>query len=222
MRIESLASECSLTWDVEAQVPMKAEPETAQETESARGPRYNEILTASIEVFSRTNYEKATTALLAKEAGIAEGTLYRYFPTKKDLFLECFRYITNQMVERYIDVYRRVGQDPRSYLIEVAKSYFEFLQENPSMRLFMAFVLNNSFDQDFRDELDRFVMFNVNATERMLRLAIEKGEIRDDINPRVGAWFFVGGYFTLILMSELDADDFKHPDFMDDLLKLFL
>jgi AcrR family transcriptional regulator len=201
---------------------MKAVAAVEKEPAGRRGPRYNEIILSSIEVFSRTNYEKATTAMLAKEAGVAEGTLYKYFPTKKDLFLECFRYIGSQLTERYVEVYKRVGHDPRAYLEEVSKSYFEFLQENPSSRLFMAFVLNNSFDLDFREELDRFTMFNVNAAERMIRLAIEKGEIRSDINPRVGAWFFVGGYFTMILMSELEADEFKDPDFISDLMRLFL
>ena len=53
-------------------------------------------------------------------------------------------------------------------------------------------------------------------------IAIEKGEMRDDINPRVGAWFFVGGYFTMILMSELEAEEFKDPGFISDLMGLFL
>lgn len=201
---------------------MATVPAVEKEAEPHRGPRYQEIILSSIEVFSRTNYEKATTAMIAREAGVAEGTLYRYFPTKKDLFLECFRYIGNQLTERYVAIYKRVGRDPRAYLVEVSKSYFEFMRENPGSRRFMAFVLNNSFDQDFREELDRFTMFNVNAAERMIRLAIEKGEMRDDINPRVGAWFFVGGYFTMILMSELEAEEFKDPGFISDLMGLFL
>ena len=53
------------------------------ETKPGRGPRYNEIILSSIEVFSRTNYEKATTAMLAKEAGVAEGTLYKLLPQQE-------------------------------------------------------------------------------------------------------------------------------------------
>lgn len=201
---------------------MKAVTAVEKEPEPRRGPRHQDIIVSSIEVFSRTNYEKATTALLAKEAGIAEGTLYKYFPTKKDLFLECFRYISRVLVDRYVKIYKDTGHDPRAYLLGVSRSYFEFVQENPEMRRFLAFVLNNSFDSDFREELDNFTMFNVNAAEQMIRKAIEQGEVRPDINPRVAAWIFVGGYFTLFLMSELEAEEFKDPDFLTDLMRLFL
>jgi AcrR family transcriptional regulator len=201
---------------------MKAVTAVEKESGPRRGPRYNDIILSSIEVFSRTNYEKATTAMLAKEAGVAEGTLYKYFPTKKDLFLECFRYISQVLVERYVKIYKETRHDPREYLLGVSRSYFEFVQENPEMRRFLAFVLNNSFDSDFREELDSFTMFNVNAAEHMIKKAIEQGEVRPDINPRVAAWILVGGYFTLFLMSELEAEEFKDPDFITDLMQLFL
>lgn len=41
----------------------------------------------------------APTSLIAKRAGVAEGTLFRYFPTKDDLFNELFVYLTNDLSE---------------------------------------------------------------------------------------------------------------------------
>jgi AcrR family transcriptional regulator len=186
------------------------------------GPRYEQIILSSIDVFSRTNYEKATTAVLAREAGVAEGTLYKYFPSKKELFLECCRYVEGMLLDRYKAIYKETGDRPVEYLKRVAQSYLEFVIENPNMRKFLAFILNNSFDEDFRDELERFVMLNVDATERMMRLAIERGEIPEELDPAGAAWLFVGGYFTLILMAEVGATETFSPTYLDSLFKVML
>jgi len=196
------------------------------ETVPAGGPgkasRYEDLIRASIEVFSRTNYDKATTALIAREAGIAEGTIYRYFSSKKELFLACFRYVTQLLAERYAVIYWETADEPGEYLRRVAKSYLEFLRENPSMRKFLAFILNSSFDKDFFSELQGFVEMNIMATESMVKKAIDKGDVRKDVDPRGAAWLFVGCYFTFILMTELDAEEIGDPTFVDKMLDMVM
>ena len=185
-----------------------------------KSDRYNEIILACIDTFSRTNYEKATTALLAREAGVAEGTLYKYFSSKKELFLACCRYIEELLIARYDAIYLEYGDHPLEYLKRVSRSYLAFVRENPSMRKFLAFVLNNSFDEDFRRELEDFVNLNIGATEHMLRKGQELGEIRGDIDCRLVAWLYVGAYFTLILITEMAPDEIDDPDIADKYLKI--
>lgn len=177
--------------------------------------RYDDIITSSIEVFSRTNYENATTAMLACEAGVAEGTIYKYFPSKKELFLECCRYVEKLLEERYRAVYEDCGDRPLEYLKRVAKSYVDFVFENPSMSKFLAFMLNGSFDSDLRREMERFITLHVDTTERMIRKAIDSGELKGDLDPGSVAWMFVGGYFTIILMAELGAKEARDPEFLE-------
>ena len=185
-----------------------------------KGNRGNDIILTSIDAFSRTNYEKATTAMLAREAGVAEGTLYKYFPSKKELFLACCRYIEDLLIARYELIYRDHKDEPLEYLKLVSKSYTSFVRENPSMRKFLAFVLNNTFDADFRRELEGFINLNIRATEYMLRKGQQMGEIRKDLDPNIVAWFYVGAYFTLILMTEMEADEIEDPDFVDKYLSI--
>ena len=186
------------------------------------GPRYEQIILSSIDVFSRTNYEKATTALLAGEACIAEGTLYKYFPSKKELFLACYRYAEELLLDKYRKIYKEQGDDTVAYLQAVAHSYLEFVVENPNMRKFIAFILNNSFDDDFKSELERFVKLNVDATERMIQVGIEKGQVLPGVDARAAAWMFVGGYFTLIMMAEIGATEALGNRYLDNLFKFFI
>jgi TetR/AcrR family transcriptional regulator len=186
------------------------------------GPLHDDIIQAAMKVFSRTNYDKATTAMIAKEAGVAEGTPFRYFGSKKGLFLACFHHIEQLLADRYAEIYEATKDKPSDYLRGVARSYVEFLRENPNMRKFLAFVLSNSFDEDFLSELKDFMYLNLRTTESMLEKAIEKGEAKEDIDPKAVAWLFVGGYFTFILMTELDVDELEDPHYVDRMLALVL
>ncbi|WP_053217463.1 TetR/AcrR family transcriptional regulator [Virgibacillus senegalensis] len=45
------------------------------------------ILAAAIEIFAEKGYAATATSEIAKRAGVAEGTIFRHYPAKKDLLL---------------------------------------------------------------------------------------------------------------------------------------
>ena len=53
--------------------------------------RRQQILDAAYEVFTGKGFDLATTAEIARTAGIAEGTIYNYFDNKRDLFTELLK-----------------------------------------------------------------------------------------------------------------------------------
>jgi AcrR family transcriptional regulator len=49
--------------------------------------RREQLLKAALEVFSKNGYEAATIPQIAREAGVAAGTIYLYYPSKRELFV---------------------------------------------------------------------------------------------------------------------------------------
>jgi len=49
--------------------------------------REKQILDAALLVFSRQGFDKATVSDITREAGIAVGTIYNYYPSKRELFV---------------------------------------------------------------------------------------------------------------------------------------
>src|ERR671938_456858 len=49
--------------------------------------RREEILDAAAQLFAERGYSETDTQELAERLGVGKGTLYRYFPSKRDLFL---------------------------------------------------------------------------------------------------------------------------------------
>ena len=48
------------------------------------------ILTVARQLIARGGYRAASVARIAKQAGLATGTVYRHFPSKAELFSELF------------------------------------------------------------------------------------------------------------------------------------
>lgn len=83
-----------------------------QKRERQKTVRRDAILAAGRKVFARKGYEGATIADIAKEAGVAAGTVYLYYESKTDLFAELnaqfFHAVQKAMLETEAppDVYR--------------------------------------------------------------------------------------------------------------------
>lgn len=59
------------------------------------------IIEATIRVVARLNYDRATTALIAKEAGINQALIYKHFDSKQKLQIAMLDHIRQFMTENY-------------------------------------------------------------------------------------------------------------------------
>src|SRR6202043_2614544 len=71
------------------------------------GERRQAVLEAACQAFFKKSYRGATTAEIAREAGITEPILYRHFGSKRDLYLACldeawriFREFAEEAIEK--------------------------------------------------------------------------------------------------------------------------
>jgi AcrR family transcriptional regulator len=65
---------------------------------SARQTR-DRLARAALELFTSRGFHGTTTPLIAARAGVAEGTIYRHFPGKEELFNEVFRAAVRALAE---------------------------------------------------------------------------------------------------------------------------
>lgn len=57
------------------------------------------ILSAARKVFAESGFNGATTARIAKTAGISEGAIYRHFDNKEELLMECVKPAFQKILE---------------------------------------------------------------------------------------------------------------------------
>ncbi len=63
--------------------------------------RREQLLDCAAEVFSNAGYARATTAQLAKAAGVTEPIIYRHFESKRDLFVALIERTARQTMEKW-------------------------------------------------------------------------------------------------------------------------
>ncbi len=92
--------------------------------------RSEEILDAAVRLFSRHGYAGTDTQLLADELGVGKGTLYRYFPSKEDLFLAAADRAMRQL-RQTIDAAIHDIPDPLDQLATAVRAYLAHFAANP-------------------------------------------------------------------------------------------
>ena len=75
--------------------------------------RRRQILDAAMTVFIEKGYSSSTTVEIAKAAGISEVTLFRYFSSKQEIFLEGTRPILLGILEKTIDTYSNLTSEEK-------------------------------------------------------------------------------------------------------------
>lgn len=82
------------------------------------------IITIALDKFSKNDYGDVSTKEIAKEVGIAEGTLFNYFDSKAHLFLEAFSdqfTLYSTRLASDVDLMQDVGEVIYNHLMEAMK-----------------------------------------------------------------------------------------------------
>src|SRR5712691_4152376 len=91
-----------------------------------------QIIDAAIRVFARTGYYNSRVSDIAREAGIASGTIYLYFKTKDEILVTLFR---EKMAEWVAFVRGEIATepDPIAKLRRLVALHFSVLLSNPGL-----------------------------------------------------------------------------------------
>ncbi len=98
--------------------------------ETLKEDRTRQILDAAARLFAKHGFTDADTQLLADDLGIGKGTIYRYFPSKKALFLAAADRVMRQLREE-IDKSIEGVVDPLVRIAVAITTFLAFFADNP-------------------------------------------------------------------------------------------
>jgi AcrR family transcriptional regulator len=146
------------------------------------------ILDAAARVFSGTQFHEALIDEVAAAAGVGKGTIYRYFPTKDDLYFAAVLHSFDELSSALAVTLPR-EKSPRRRLERIAREVLTFSRNRPDLYVLLQrderrFPQRENELQKRRDALSRLVQ------EAILE-GIRRREFRG-IDARVGAELFRG------------------------------
>ena len=167
----------------------------SSKTPKLSSKREQEILDAAVRVFSRKGFNGATTKEIAGEAGVAEGTIFRYFKTKKDILLSLVGpYLAQSLTDAIEEV---SGATDEVILTAIIKNRLDVIKKNSN--LIMLLFTEAQFHPELREKFTEKVVLKVAVVlEQLITTRIKQGAYKE-VDPQIATRIFVGmmGIFVL-------------------------
>jgi AcrR family transcriptional regulator len=168
--------------------------------------RRRQIIETAQEVFATQSYAKVGTADLAKAAGVSEPALYRYFSSKKELFLAALGVTGPKLLEIWQNIAYDV-EDPLETLWSIGVHYYDHLQRHSANMKLQFQAVSEADDEDIRAAVRQNFAAYVKFVAETIEEGKRRGVVRTDIDSRLVAWQFLGIGLTLDLMHLLGFDE---------------
>jgi TetR/AcrR family fatty acid metabolism transcriptional regulator len=155
------------------------------------------ILDAALRTFVKRGYPETKVAEIASEAGVAEGTIYNYFPSKEDLLLALFDEKWNAIIHEVKSKINRLD-DPNKKLKAIFSSVVRMFRKNRQLaEIFMIDIKQSSiFLNNYT--INRIVEF-LDLIEEILEEGKREGMYRKDLNTRVAKMIIFGAAQGILL-----------------------
>jgi len=163
----------------------KSKDDKSLETKRSR------ILRMAIKAFAEKGYRNATIAEIAKQAGVADGTVYEYFKNKEELLLS----IPEERFEDHINQFEMAFniKDPVKMLRRFIKYHFNlYLTDTDFLKVYLSLILLNRrfYQSRAYDGLRRYLKL----LEDLIQKGINDGSFAPDSDIRIFRNMFLGAF----------------------------
>lgn len=178
-------------------------------------PKQLSILRAAIDVFAEKGFSAAATSEIAQKAGVAEGTIFRYYRTKKDLLLAIVvptmsRMIAPFVLRNFSGVLDVPFESYEAFLKAFMVNRLEFVRRN--LKIVKILIQEIPFQPALKEQLTENIFEQV--LERVTTITEHfkaQGEVIDAPTPAIIRFTVsaIVGYLLvrLLLMPDQDWDD---------------
>ncbi len=150
------------------------------------------VVDAALRVFGEGSYDGATTADIARAAGVSEPILYRHFGCKRDLYFACLDEMWRQLRAKVEEIVA-AEPDPREWLFAVPKAGLALRDEGVHPNQLWIQALSEAGEDA---EIRRFVRKHMREVHRFVadlyRRAQAEGAMPADRDPDAEAWIGIG------------------------------
>jgi AcrR family transcriptional regulator len=151
--------------------------------------RRQHLLDVGSRVFAQSGFRSATTAQIAREAGVSEPVLYQHFANKRDLYLACVDMQWQRMLERW-EAAISEQPDPALWTIAIAQSMFA-PGDDVVVQLWPQALSETSTDGEVQAYFAAHLAQIHDYIADVYRRSQEAGGIRAGRDPAAEAWIFL-------------------------------
>ncbi|MGB9735389.1 MAG: TetR/AcrR family transcriptional regulator [bacterium] len=169
-----------------------------------RSEKHEQILRAAIKTFAKKGFYNTRISDIAKEANVADGTIYLYFKNKDNLLVSLFEESMDQII-RMVEERLAGIDDPIEKLRTFIKFHFELIQKDKFLSEVISVELrqSNKFIKEYKNIKFREYL---NIISAIIRDGQAKGLIEKHLMPGIIKRIIFGALDELTLLWVLSGD----------------
>ncbi len=179
------------------------ERSTSREKTSRRFRRRDEILKTATDLFSEKGYHELTMEEIAEEIGVSKGTIYNYFSSKENLYLEILKEsfeAIEALLQKEIE-----NSDPAPLkLRKLLATIFTFYRQNLKVLRILSRDETHLLREHF-ELTEKWRMRRVRLYEKIIEKGIDEGSFVRQ-NPRLRALMLYGAVGAVMVHHDFSMD----------------
>ena len=179
-----------------------------------------QIIEAAVRVFARKGYYNSRVSDIAREAGIAAGTIYLYFKTKDDILVTLFR---DKMAEFVGALRKAIAEEPdaASKVRRLVSLHFCMLEENPQLAEVVQVELRQG-QKFFRGASSQEIGAYFALIGSVLDEGVAEGRFRSSLPVKVATKMLFGAMDQMATSWVLGKRGYRLADTADAVAEIFL
>ncbi|GGG03372.1 fatty acid metabolism regulator protein [Paenibacillus abyssi] len=181
--------------------------------------KFELILDAAVKVFAETGYHGSQVSKIAREAGVADGTIYLYFKNKEDILVSLFRERLGELVGKFTASVE-ASATAEEALRKICEIHYTELENNSNLAYVTQIELRQS-SLELRKAIGQAVKPYIQLIEAVLVKGMEEGTFRKDLDVKltrllifgamdevVTSWLISGQKYSLSAQIDRTAEFF--------------
>ncbi|WP_028579166.1 TetR/AcrR family transcriptional regulator [Desulfogranum japonicum] len=152
--------------------------------------KHRKIIRAATKVFAKKGFFNARISDIAKEAKVADGTIYLYFKNKFDILISVFEQEIGKLIENILLLLEN-ETDPSAQLEIFIQRHLEEMKKNRNLAEVIHIELRqtNKLIRDYRK--NKFSEY-LDIIAKIILQGQNEGKFRQDINPDIAKLMLFG------------------------------
>lgn len=183
-------------------------------------PKYMQIIDAAVEVIAENGYHQSQVSKIAKQAGVADGTIYLYFKNKEDILISLFKEKMGQFIERMEEDIKEKTTAKEKLALVISK-HFSLLADDHNLAIVTQLELRQS-NLELRQKINEVLKGYMNILDNILTEGIQSGELKEGLDVRLARQMVFGTIDETVTTWVMNDQKYDLAALSDSVLELLV
>ncbi|MCJ8012367.1 TetR family transcriptional regulator [Paenibacillus sp. KQZ6P-2] len=182
--------------------------------------KYELILDAALKVIAENGFHGSQISKIAKEAGVADGTIYLYFKNKEDILISLFQERLGNLVGMFHSSIKE-SSTAEDALRKICEIHFTELENNVNLAYVTQIELRQS-SLELRKAIGLVVKPYIELIEHIVERGMSEGSFRQDLDLKLTRLLIFGAMDEVVTSWLISGRKYSLSAQVDKTVEFFL